>query len=402
MGKRTLFLSLLLGFSLFAAAQALPPKFGKGLQILGRDSSFYMKIGLRFQNLATAEWTLANDELSEAKDFESAFLIRRSRLKFDGWILSPRLIYKFEAGLSNRDQSGGNRSEFRNSPNFLLDASVEWKYYKNFSLLFGQRKLPGNRERVISSGNLQFVDRSRLNSRFNIDRAMGLQLKHHFNFGEGFLVKEVFALSQGEGRNVTEGYFGGFNYTFRLEMLPFGKFQSKGDYVGAAIKREAKPKLALGLSYDINKKAVRERGQLGSFIIDENGNYRGKDLNTLFVDMMFKYQNFSLMFEYANRQTEDDSPFVVSELDEVIGTYYTGTGLNVQGGYMFPGDFEIAFRYTNIQPDEGVSNEETHYTLGLSKYIVGHKLKVQTDFSLIEKEAKDDGLLIRAQVDVHF
>ena len=56
------------------------------------------------------------------------------------------------------------------------------KYYpKNFEIWFGQGKLPGNRERVISSGNLQQVDRSLLNSLFTIDRDFGFQLRHHFN-----------------------------------------------------------------------------------------------------------------------------------------------------------------------------------------------------------------------------
>ena len=40
---------------------------------------------------------------------------------------------------------------------------MKWNFYKNFELWFGQAKLPGNRERVVSSGNLQLVDRSILN-----------------------------------------------------------------------------------------------------------------------------------------------------------------------------------------------------------------------------------------------
>ena len=35
-----------------------------------------------------------------------------------------------------------------------------WNFYENFELWAGQTKLPGNIERVISSGNLQQVDRS--------------------------------------------------------------------------------------------------------------------------------------------------------------------------------------------------------------------------------------------------
>jgi phosphate-selective porin OprO and OprP len=33
----------------------------------------------------------------------------------------------------------------------VLDAVAKWNFAENFSLWFGQAKLPGNRERVISS-----------------------------------------------------------------------------------------------------------------------------------------------------------------------------------------------------------------------------------------------------------
>jgi hypothetical protein len=39
---------------------------------------------------------------------------------------------------------------------------------------FGQTKLPGNNQRVVSSGSLEFTDRTINNSRFNIDRDFGL------------------------------------------------------------------------------------------------------------------------------------------------------------------------------------------------------------------------------------
>ena len=236
MYKLLLFPIFLLGMTTLSAQFSLD-KFGKGIQLTGKDSTFYIKFGFRFQNLHTSSWTLEDNEFSKATDYEGAFLIRRSRFKFDGWAFSPKLKYKFEVGLSNRDHASGHAPEFRNTANLILDAIVAYNFYENFWIQFGQTKLPGNRERVVSSGNLQFVDRSRLNSRYNIDRDMGLQLKHHFNVGNA-IFREVIAFSQGEGRNVTEGHFGGYEYTFRAELLPFGEFQSKGDYVGSAIKEK--------------------------------------------------------------------------------------------------------------------------------------------------------------------
>src|SRR5690606_10043901 len=98
-----------------------------------------------------------------------------------------------------------------------------------------------------------------------------------------FKIVEKASLSQGEGRDITAGYNGGFCYTFRMEFLPLGMFKSRGDYVNVDLKREEKPKLSIGITYDINDNAIRERGQLGNFIRDSNGNYVGKTLSTIFV-----------------------------------------------------------------------------------------------------------------------
>ena len=165
-----------------------------------------MKIGTRMQFLAVSNW-------EEGEKNESNFLVRRARLKFNGFAFSPKLKYKMELGLSNRDISGASKYT-SNAPRYILDAVVMWNFYENFELWAGQTKLPGNIERVISSGNLQQVDRSMLNSKFNIDRDLGIQLRHHFYLTDNFLVREKLAISQGEGRNITKGNLGGHQYIF--------------------------------------------------------------------------------------------------------------------------------------------------------------------------------------------
>jgi len=386
-------------------AQIKAPKFGKGLQITAQDSSFTMKIGFRFQTLYTNEWNLPNNDLSKLEDYESAFFIRRSRLKFNGHAFTPKLKYKAELALSNRDNGGGNSSNFSNAANIILDAQMEWNFFKNLSLWIGQGKFPGNRERIISSGNLQFVDRSRLNSRFTIDRDVGAMLKHHHKFGKNFILKETFAIGSGEGKNITSGNVGGGSYTFKVEAFPFGNFQSKGAYVGSAVKNEEKAKLAIAAAYEINVDAGRERGQKGSFILDIDGNAVGKTLNTFFADAMFKHKNLSIMAEYASRETEDGDPnvySVASDSIEIVGTYYTGSAVNLAVGYMFKNNWELAARWTDVKPDARVASNETQYTLGLSKYIVGHKLKVQTDVTYRAIETSEDDLFYRLQFDLHF
>ena len=381
-----------------SAQESNAPKFGKGLfNLMGQDSTWSMKIGLRFQTLATSNWDV-NNGLSNPK---SSMLIRRSRLKFDGFAFSPKLKYKVELGLSNRDQSGASKYT-SNAPRYILDAVLKWNFSGNFVLWVGQTKLPGNRERVVSSANLQQVDRSLLNSRFNIDRDIGLQLRHRFNLTDTFLVKEIFSIAQGEGRNVTTGNIGGHQYTTRIELLPFGKFASKGDYKGSDLKFEPKPKLALGFAYDFNNNAAKTRSNQGAYMLNDTGFYT-TNIATFFMDAMYKHNGFSLMAEVANRTAEDalarnsDGTLTGDEVQ-------VGTGLNLQAGYLVSKTLEASVRYTNITLDKDITGKgaENQYTIGLSKYISGHKLKVQTDVSYTDIGFKTNKLAYRLQVDIHF
>ena len=389
---------ILCAISFVQSQEINAPKFGKGLfNLVGQDSTWTMKVGLRAQLLGSSSWEENNGN-------ETSFLTRRARLKFDGYAYSPKLKYKVELGLSNRDLSGASQYT-SNAPRYILDAVLQWNFYQNFELWFGQTKLPGNRERVISSGNLQQVDRSLLNSRFTIDRDFGFQLRHHFNLTETFIVKEIFSLAQGEGRNITTGNLGGHQYTGRIELLPFGDFASKGDYKGSDLKREKKPKLAIGLSYDYNNNAVKTRSNQGSYMTIDGADdaYFETNINTVFLDAMFKYNGVSLMAEYSDRTASD--AFAKNSDGSLTGDeVQVGKGLNLQMGYLFNNDIELSGRYTHIELDKNITgkNPENQYTLGLSKYIVGHKLKVQTDISHLEIEGSNNKLMYRLQVDFHF
>ncbi len=406
MKKGTLIILLLFVFTGLFSQNTINDKFGKGFVIMAKDSSFKMRAAMRFQNLFIVESPIVNDEV-KFDQASSNFLVRRARLKFDGYAYSPKLEYKVELGLSNRDISNIS-PETRNAPGIILDALLKWKFAKNLELWVGQTKLPGNRERVVSSANLQFVDRSIVNSAYNIDRDMGFQLRHKFKAGN-MVFKEMVSFSQGEGRNITQGNLGGYDYTGRVEWLPMGDFQSKGDYVGSAIKREEKPRLALGLTYDYNDRAAKERGQLGGYVYDKVS-VTEKEYHSLYsvmADMMFKYQGFSLMAEYVDKDATNGSV-----LKDTLGnsfTYRTGMGFNIQGGYMFKNNWEIAARYSVIEPRKDTKRaDERQYTFGVSKFIVGHSLKVQTDVSYTEEKAQGgavyygDGLMYRLQIDIHF
>jgi len=371
--------------------------FGNGLvNVMAKDSSYNLNFAVRFQSLFTSEWYYPNNE--NLGSGETNFLIRRARLKFGGFVYSPKLTYKIQIGLSNRDISGASVYT-SNSPRYLYDAVLMWNFYENFSIWGGQAKLPGNREQLISSGEMETVDRSLVDDYFNVGREMGVQLWHFFVLGEKFMIREAFAISQGEGRNVTTGNIGGYQYTGRAEILPFGNFEA---YTGADLEREEDLKLALGVSFDHNSNAVRTHSNAGTFMTTDYGLFE-TDINTLFADMILKYRGWSLMGEFAKRTSPDpvaknsDATFTGNIVNE-------GTGLNRQSGYLFKNNFQILGRYTNITPENlTVTDKESQYTLGISKYIVGHNLKLQADLSYNDFAYNpDNNLTFRFQFDVHF
>lgn len=385
--------------NIVSAQTKVDSKFGNGLMnVVAADTSWSMKFGVRFQTLFIGEFD--NNDEEGIQNATSNFLIRRSRIKLGGFAFSPKLQYKLELGLSNRDISGVS-DETKGAPRIILDAVLKWNFYKNFSLWAGQTKLPGNRERVISSGNLQFVDRSLVNSNYNIDRDMGVQLRHHFKVGEQFIIREALSVSQGEGRNITADNLGGYDWTARVEFLPFGKFTKKGDYTGSDTRREQKPKLAIGITYDMHDRAVRANGNTKDFMRNDVG-YFETDINTLFADLMFKYKGFSVMAEYADKQA--DEIFATNSDGTFTGeNVNAGTGYVVQAGYLLKNNIEFAGRYTTIDPAKELTKEIINqYTIGASKYIVGHKLKVQSDVSYTTEKGQDDNIMYRLQFDLHF
>ena len=400
--KNAICIFFICAFAFFSAnsQEISDTKFGKGLiNFTAKDTSFSIRFAPRIQFRSITDWDYDGENYQGPNQ---SFLIRRARLKFDGFAFSPRLKYKIELGLSNNDIGGANRFT-GDAPRYILDAVIKWNFYENFELWAGQTKLPGNVERVISSGNLQFIDRSILNSRFNLDRDIGLQLHHKTYLGGDFILKEKFALSQGEGRNITTENIGGLKYTGRLELLPFGEFLNKGDYVQSDLQREQTPKLMLGAVYDFNDEAARTRSNLGNFMILEDGSIYTTDVTTYFFDAVFKYKGISVMSEYANRESEEPLARQMGESNFTEYVVADGNAFNVQAGYLFRNNYEIAARYSTNDFDEITNlSGRKEYTLGASKYIVGHKLKIQADITYSEENNLKDEIEFRAGFDLHF
>ena len=103
-------------------------------------------------------------------------------------------------------------------------------------------------------------------------------------------------------------------------------------------------------------------------------------LSSYFVDFIVKYRGFAACIDYMGRYVAD--PFFNGSGDYV----FSGSGLNVQASYLFDGKWEVAARNSTIFADKrlaGVADysRQNQTTLGVTRYLIGHSLKIQFDIS---------------------
>ena len=367
--------------------------YGKGLQFTAKDSSYYLKIAGRMQ----LRYDGAASEGSD-KWVDEAY-IRRARLKFQGFAFDPKFEYYIQLSLSNDDLGGGGTAATGNSPRLIRDAVVKWHFAKSWEFWFGIEKVPGNRQMLISSQYFQFVERSLAHSVFTLNRDQGVQLRHTFNLGT-MIVKEMYAVSIGDGSNITIGNEGGYDYAGRLEFLPFGQFKNDGDYKEGDYDREETPKLSLGIAYNVNDRSIRTSGNSGSYMTDASGNFLKNTLNTIYLDGIFKYQGISLQAEYTNREGSNNA--IVSSAGQL---YKTGTTFFAQVGYIPNKKFGFAGRFATSEPDDATFSGVVpvdEYTLGFTRYIAGHYLKLATDVSYLDYENTNDKFVARVMLEISY
>ena len=104
--KKILVAIALIALTSLNAQEISDTSFGKGLiNFVAKDSSFSVKFAPRIQARFNSQWDYDGDSYGDATQ---NFLLRRARLKFSGFAYSPKLKYKVELGLSNRDVSGAS------------------------------------------------------------------------------------------------------------------------------------------------------------------------------------------------------------------------------------------------------------------------------------------------------
>lgn len=344
----------------------------KKLGFTEKDSLFQVNIGFRIQSRGGFQKAEGEKGVIEGE-------IRRMRLKLDGFIYNPKFGYKVELGFSSGDLGV---IKVGNNENVILDGVLFYKPTKNWIIAFGQAKLPGNNQRVISSGALEFTDRTINNSKFNIDRDFGLFVDYAHEKQNSFSYGLKGAITKGEGRNWIKTEDDGIALTGKVELFPLGIFTKNGSDFEADLMREKTPKWMISGAFSQNNNARRAQGQLGSELFEK------RTLQSLFFDTMLKYNGWTAAAAYMSRIA--NNAITVNPLDLTkTQAVFVGSGVDTQLSYVFPSNYQVAGRFSTQKVDRQirlVTPNTNEYAVSLSKYIMGHKLKIQTELSYEDKK----------------
>ncbi len=364
--------------------------YGSGLGMTTPDSTYQMNIRFRVQSRATFSDYENSDPVIEG-------VVRRLRLRFDGFVGDPRFLYAIQLSFAPGDV--GQLTEGQNI-NIIRDAMLYYRPNRHWNIGFGQTKLPGNRQRVNSSGALQLTDRSINNAQFTIDRDFGLQVYFLNEDPDEFSFNIKTAVSNGEGRNWTQNPDLNLAYTGRLEIMPLGSFLRGGMFFEGDLAREQTPKLLLGGTYHFNSQAQRSGGQTGTQLFSQ------RDLTSILLDAMFKFRGFAYQGAWMNRVTDNPLTFNPNNPSETRFVF-AGEGMDHQMSYLSPIDVELVARYSIQTPQSSLANripEREQYTLGITKYIWEHSLKLQLegtyDKRTFSNNSTNDGYYVRFQVEL--
>jgi len=268
---------------------------------------------------------------------------------------------------------------------------------------FGQWKVEFTRERFVSSGEQQMVDRSIINRAFTLDRQQGVTIYGHLK-EEGLVDFNYWAaVLTGTGRGATYNddkklmYFGRFQWNIFGRELPFS---------GSDIKLTQKPAGILALSVATNTSPYTRFSQAGGGSLEgfENGVAGQYIVNQLNLETAFNYKGLSWASEFHRKQIYDN----ISNQTTMLGGYYLQLGYFPNQIISFwPKPLEIATRVAQYRPDMEIeNNSQNELALALNWFFAGHKNKITAeitrftfkDSSLPQK----DETRFRVQYDISF
>ncbi len=315
---------------------------------------------------------------------------RRARFKAQGHLYAPWISYKFEHDLvSNRD----------------LDARITIKKFEWLQFRFGEWKVDYSRERMDSSGNQQFADRSIVNRAFTLDRQKGVTVLGRLAKGTRFDSWYYVGAFTGNGRGWIDRDGLDNSDGSPLVMARY-QWNFLGRDVGHSqsdIEYSEKPVAAIAVGTARNRSRFTRfsssgGGNLDGFELGENGQY---SLRQFMEETTVKYRGLAIQHELHWKRIKDN-------LNSGRMTYMRGA--YVQAGYFFhymfpkiPKQLELGGRYAFVDPDRTLDeNMQKEFAAVVNWYFYGHGNKLTFDTSRFKLGRDLHDTQVRLQWDVSF
>ena len=372
--------------------QTKPPNilnYGSKGFILSDKSGDYL-MNLEFRGQFRLSYPTDNDPINQNdyQDEQVKLGIKRARLKVGGHSFKPWFKYYLEYELFS-----SNLLDFR-----LMYEKTPWLMVK-----VGQWKVQYNRERIISSGKQQTMERSILTRAFTLDRQQGVSVFGHIA-GEKLLnLNYWISVFMGTGRGQFENDDNHLMYMSRLQWNYMG--ESLG-FSGSDLEYHDRFVGLIALAGVTNRSPYTRfsqsgGGQLAGFDEGVAGQYR---VNQLMQESAGKYKGFSWQQELHYKQIRDHINSTETEM----------AGNLVQVGYFFhhlwgtvPDKVELYARQAFYLPDLRISTQLLNeVSFGFNWFIQGHRLKFTGEASFLSSDFVSqgtmDGWRYRFQLDVSF
>jgi phosphate-selective porin OprO/OprP len=287
---------------------------------------------------------------------ETYFTLQRTRLKMQGTTHSADFAWKFELDFGKDEVS-------------LKDYFFDWNIGAAV-LRVGQWKKPFSRQRVTSSGSLEFVDRTPNMNAFNADRDVGFGF--HNNYTKSPKLEWAVGIFNGQGPNIVVD-----------NMSPM--VVARAGYNHNGIKGYSEADLEGGdLRFGV---AASLMSDLGPVVEDETtGEITELDpAHSAQMDFSLKAHGFASTGEVFMSLEEDGN-----------------LGAQLQASYLLGGKWQPAVR--GVYMDLG--DDEVYQEVGaaFSAYLHKHSVKWQSDLSVVlgNEDGEETDLVARSQIQFAF
>lgn len=350
-------------------------KYGeKGFEFRSGDNNYLLQIQSRLQfRFATPSDNDPYTFNNFSDNSNNVFKVNRSRLKVGGHAYKPWLKYywEYELGQSN-----------------LLDYRIMIERWEWLNIKVGQWKLEFSRERRISSGAQQTVDRSILNRSFTVDRQQGVELYGRLRTKGPLDFNYWLGVFTGSGRGARENDDKNLMYFGRIQWNMFG--ENLG-FTSSDLGIHQKPAAIIALAGVTNRSPYTRFSSSGGGVLEgfeeENpGQYR---INQANLETALVYKGFSWQSELHWKNIQDR---VNNQETKLNGFYFQAGYLAHQSLAWWPEPLEIAARYANFTPNTLQDYYLDEITLAFNWFFKGHRNKLTMEVSEFDLETADVGI----------